>query len=118
MPKKLRTDLWRRHCLPHSKLTRLTPGQTAQLRRLLVGDWRVVGGQLKAQFHCHDFLPAVDFLCQVAELADAENHHPTLQVDFDTVGVSLRTNFVKGLSENDFILASKIERLYERRFHG
>ena len=49
---------------------------------------------------------------KVAELAEEEGHHPVMQVFFSVVKVELWTHAILGLSENDFILAAKIDELY------
>jgi len=59
-----------------------------------------------------DFLAAVDFLRRVADLAESEGHHPDLHLErYRHVSVELWTHAIGGLSENDFILAAKIDRL-------
>lgn len=59
-----------------------------------------------------DFKEAVAFLNKVAEVAEEEGHHPDICVhDYNQVKVELWTHKIKGLHENDFIMASKIDRL-------
>jgi 4a-hydroxytetrahydrobiopterin dehydratase len=50
----------------------------------------------------------------VAELAEAEGHHPDISFGWGYVTVVMQTNKIKGLHENDFIMAAKIDRLFER----
>ena len=52
-----------------------------------------------------------DFVNAVAELAEAEDHHPDIHVSYSRVRLELTTHKIKGLSRNDFILAAKIDRL-------
>lgn len=59
-----------------------------------------------------DFKEAIRFINRVAHIAEIENHHPSLHLfDFNKVKVVLTTHAIKGLSENDFILAAKIDEL-------
>ena len=53
----------------------------------------------------------MDFVNKVADLADQEGHHPVMHVHYQKVIVELWTHAINGLSENDFILASKIDKL-------
>ena len=51
---------------------------------------------------------------QVGELAEAEGHHPDICFGWGHAAVSLQTKKIKGLHENDFIMAAKIDRVAER----
>jgi 4a-hydroxytetrahydrobiopterin dehydratase len=51
------------------------------------------------------------FVNQIAELAETEGHHPDLNISYNKLRVTLTTHAINGLSENDFILASKIDEL-------
>lgn len=62
--------------------------------------------------HLTDFREAIRFINRVAHIAETENHHPSLHLfDFNKVKIVLTTHAIKGLSENDFILAAKIDEL-------
>ncbi|RPI59894.1 MAG: 4a-hydroxytetrahydrobiopterin dehydratase, partial [Planctomycetaceae bacterium] len=56
---------------------------------------------------------AADFCSRVADLADREGHHPDIHLYYRRVVIDCSTHKVKGLSENDFILASKIDMMQE-----
>jgi len=72
----------------------------------------VDGLRIRKIWNLPDFLQGMRFLNTIAELAEAEGHHPDLRLEnYRTVTVSLWTRAVGGLSENDFILASKIDRI-------
>lgn len=58
-----------------------------------------------------DFASAMRFANSIAAIAEAEAHHPDLAVSWGRVTVELSTHAIKGLSENDFILAAKIDTL-------
>lgn len=56
-----------------------------------------------------DFIGAINFVNNVAELAESEGHHPDITINYNKVTLTLTTHAISGLSENDFILATKIE---------
>jgi 4a-hydroxytetrahydrobiopterin dehydratase len=65
--------------------------------------------ELNKRFSFVDFLAAMAFVDRMAVLAEQEGHHPDFCVHYSRVDVTLWTHAVKGLSENDFILAAKID---------
>jgi 4a-hydroxytetrahydrobiopterin dehydratase len=58
-----------------------------------------------------DFITAIQFMNKVAELAESEGHHPDISILYNRVQLDLWTHSIGGLSENDFILAAKINQL-------
>jgi 4a-hydroxytetrahydrobiopterin dehydratase len=67
--------------------------------------------QLRKLFQFASFAEAVEFVNQVAKVAEEENHHPDIYLAYRHVTVILWTKKISGLSENDFILAAKIDQL-------
>lgn len=67
--------------------------------------------RILADFRFNDFKGAMAFVNKVAEIAEMEGHHPDLHISWDSVEISLTTHATGGLSENDFILAAKIDNL-------
>ena len=68
--------------------------------------------RIERRWQAKDFMAAIDFFHRVAELAESENHHPDLHLDgYRNVRIELSTHAIAGLSENDFILAAKIDHL-------
>jgi 4a-hydroxytetrahydrobiopterin dehydratase len=79
-----------------------------------VPEWRVTpdGRRIARRWKVRDFLAAIEFFQQVATLAEAEGHHPDLHLtNYRDVTIEVWTHAVGGLTENDFILAAKIDRL-------
>ncbi len=67
---------------------------------------------IRKQFRCKDFKEAVALLERIANLAEANNHHPDLHLtNYRNLTVDLSTHSIKGLSDNDFILAAKLDRI-------
>ncbi len=60
-------------------------------------------------FKFKGFMPGVDLVNRIAALAEAEGHHPDLQLSYGSLTVELTTHVAGGLTENDFILAAKID---------
>jgi 4a-hydroxytetrahydrobiopterin dehydratase len=67
--------------------------------------------RIERTFRFRDFREALSFVDAVGGLAEAEGHHPDVSFGWGYATVSLRTKKIKGLHENDFILAAKIDRL-------
>ena len=69
--------------------------------------------RIEGKFKFRNFAEALRFVEQVGELAEAERHHPDISFGWGYANVGLQTKKIKGLHENDFILAAKIDRLFE-----
>ena len=63
------------------------------------------------EFEFKDFKEAMTFVNNVADLAETEGHHPDITIHWNKVKLDLWTHSVDGLTENDFIVASKINKL-------
>lgn len=63
------------------------------------------------QFKFKDFKEAMVFVNRVADIAEAEGHHPDITINWNKVSLSLSTHSIGGLSENDFIVAAKVNAL-------
>jgi 4a-hydroxytetrahydrobiopterin dehydratase len=74
--------------------------------------------QLRKRFSFEDFLGAMTFVNRIAALAEAEEHHPDFAVHYNKVEVTIWTHSVGGLTDNDFILAAKIEGKIEGKTDG
>jgi 4a-hydroxytetrahydrobiopterin dehydratase len=101
-------DLTKRKCAPCASGTpKLAPARVEELRRDAPG-WRIEDEKLRRTFEFKNFLAAMTFVNRVADLAEAEGHHPDFCVHYNRVDFTIWTHSVGGLSENDFILAAKI----------
>src|SRR5690606_11567812 len=68
--------------------------------------------RIEKRWRCRDFRDAMSCLAEIAEVAEAEGHHPDLHLEsYRNVRVELSTHAIGGLSENDFILAAKIDKI-------
>ena len=95
-----------------------TPPLTASAAQELLSQapsWTLVDDahRIERTFRFPDFQQAMDFVVKVGGLAEAEGHHPDIHFGWGYATVSLFTHKIKGLHENDFIMAAKINRLAE-----
>ena len=100
-------------CTPwRGGVTPLTP-EEAESYRAQAPDWSLLDGatRIERTFRFRDFRAAFAFGARIAELAEAEGHHPDISFGWGYAVVSLRTTKIKGLHENDFIMAAKLDRI-------
>lgn len=69
--------------------------------------------KIEKEFKLKKFINSIEFVNAIADLAELEGHHPDIFINFNTVKLELTTHAIKGLSENDFIMAAKINDLYK-----
>ena len=108
------TELAAKKCKPcEGCIAPYSPNEAQEQLRQLTG-WRLThGGQrIRKDWTVKNFMSCIYFFNRCAELAEADGHHPDLHIEgFRNVSVELWTHAIGGLSENDFILAAKIDRL-------
>lgn len=84
------------------------------LLALQVPDWSVEGAlRLSREFSFDSFKEAIRFVGSVADLAEAEGHHPDIDIRYSTVTLRLSTHDSDALTLKDFIVAAKIDTLSE-----
>lgn len=76
-----------------------------------VAGWSLSGKGISKEFQFKNFVEAIGFTNRVAELAEQEGHHPDIHIHYSRVRFDIWTHAIGGLSENDFILAAKIDEL-------
>ena len=106
-------ELGKKKCLPcEGGATVLALGDVKPLLSQLSG-WQVESEvpELRKRFKFASFADTIAFLNRMAELAESEGHHPDFCVRYTNLDVSLTTHAVGGLTENDFILAARIDQL-------
>jgi 4a-hydroxytetrahydrobiopterin dehydratase len=102
-----------KECVPCKGGVPALKGEDLQrLKRELDRGWQIVQEhQLEREFKFKNFLEALNFTNRVGELAEAQNHHPDIYLTWGKVKVTIWTHKVDGLTESDFVLAAKIDRL-------
>ncbi|MFW6048802.1 MAG: 4a-hydroxytetrahydrobiopterin dehydratase [Candidatus Bipolaricaulota bacterium] len=108
------SELTQKECVPCEG--GVPPLEPDEVERLLteVNDWEYIDAaepKIKKSFKFKDFNGSMDFVNQVAEVAEAEGHHPNIDINYNRVEIVLYTHAIDGLHENDFILAAKIDEL-------
>ncbi len=105
--------LAKRKCQPCERGTDPLPASAAQQLLADLNGWELVGGtSLRKMVTCKGFLDAVGLIQRIAPIAEAEDHHPDLHLTgYKRLTIELSTHSIGGLSENDFILAAKIDQL-------
>lgn len=104
-------NLSEKRCIPCEGGT--PPLEEAEIKDLVgkIPSWSLQNGHLQMTFKFKNFVEAIDFVNSVAKIAEDEGHHPYISIRYNRVDLDLWTHAIKGLSENDFILASKIDKL-------
>jgi len=105
------TPLKQRHCVP---CRGNTPALEAEARRALLeelgGGWEVVEGHhLRKEFRFPDFVTALAFVNRVGDVAEAEGHHPDIELTWGRATIKIWTHAIDGLTESDFVLAARVD---------
>jgi 4a-hydroxytetrahydrobiopterin dehydratase len=107
-------SLVEKHCVPCRGGVPPLQGEELEKMKAEVPNWQVADGHhLTRSFSFPDFKSALDFVNRVGAVAEQEGHHPDLYLAWGKVDVKTWTHKIDGLTESDFILAAKIERLYQ-----
>ena len=107
-------ELVQKKCLPCEGGVEPCDLQEAKDQLLELEGWKLTyGGQrIRKDWKVKNFMAAMDFFNRCAEVAEADGHHPDLHIEgYRNASVELWTHAIGGLSENDFILAAKIDQL-------
>ncbi|HLK93915.1 MAG TPA: 4a-hydroxytetrahydrobiopterin dehydratase [Polyangia bacterium] len=109
-------QLKEKHCVPCEGGTPPLDGGTVKMFLGEVKGWSLRDdagqpAQISKRYEFADFLGAMAFIDRMGALAEKEGHHPDFCVHYSRVDVTLWTHAVRGLSENDFILASKLDAI-------
>jgi 4a-hydroxytetrahydrobiopterin dehydratase len=114
MESEMTTELVNRRCKPcEGGVEPLRTDQVSQLLLALDDEWSLSddGLEISREFTFPAYSRTLAFANAVAWIAISEGHHPVLTVSYGSCGISYTTHAIGGLSDNDFICASKIDRL-------
>ena len=98
-------------CVERKGIPPMPRREAEQLLRVLPG-WILVDGWIEKEFHFKSYLDGLDFAYSVGKIAEEQNHHPDILIKWRRVKLILSTHSVKGLSQNDFIVAARSELKY------
>ena len=101
-------------CVPcHGGIPALTTGEVSRIKTE-VPFWSVIENHhLERTFRFPDFVAALAFVNRIGALAEEQGHHPDIMLAWGKVAVTIWTHAVNGLTESDFVLAAKIDKLHE-----
>ncbi|MEQ1663065.1 MAG: 4a-hydroxytetrahydrobiopterin dehydratase [Thiobacillus sp.] len=105
------TTLADQHCAPCEGGAPLSDEQVGPLLSNLTG-WQRNGNAIRREFKFKDHYQTQAFTNAVMWVSHREDHHPRLVIGYNTVEVEYSTHSVGGLSQNDFICAAKLDRLF------
>jgi len=108
------SNLAEQHCVPRRGDHHRLPLSEAQRLLAQLPQWTLAadGQSLSRLYRFKDFVGAVGFVNALCAMAEAEDHHPDLDVGYGRCGVRYNTHDVGGLSLNDFICAARADALY------
>ncbi len=104
-------ELHQKRCVPCEAGDTPMPSEEVRENLAKVPGWKLNGKKIEREFVFKDFVEAMKFVNRVADVAEGEGHHPDLHIHWNKVLVELWTHSIGGLSENDFIVAAKINRI-------
>jgi 4a-hydroxytetrahydrobiopterin dehydratase len=108
------TKLTEKTCVPcEGGVPALTPAEARKLLAQLEPGWKLdeSSTEIAREYSFKDFYRTMAFVNAVAFIANREDHHPDLEVGYNRCRVRYSTHAIRGLSENDFICAAKIDAL-------
>jgi 4a-hydroxytetrahydrobiopterin dehydratase len=96
------------------------PMSKAEAKRLLLPfkGWAIFDGTIEKEFRFKSYMAGLDFAYSIGKIAEEQDHHPDILIKWRRVKLTLSTHSVKGLSENDFILAAKAELKFRESGSG
>jgi 4a-hydroxytetrahydrobiopterin dehydratase len=107
-------DLSQKKCVPcEGGIPPLRGSALKEYLAQIPAGWEAVEDdkKIRKEFRFKDFKEAIDFVVKVARLAEEEGHHPDIFIFYSRVVIEIWTHAIGGLSENDFILAAKIDKI-------
>jgi len=105
-------DLAKQKCVPCEGTEAPLTKKEAEALMAQISGWQLAedAKSISKQFKFKNFKEAIGFINRVGEIAESEGHHPDIHLtNYRQVRIDLSTHAIKGLSQNDFILAAKID---------
>jgi 4a-hydroxytetrahydrobiopterin dehydratase len=110
--KSCAVDLSSKKCKPCEGGTPPLSAQDTDKYLAQISGWELVEAtKIRKEFKFKAFMEAIDFVNKIAKLVEEEGHHPTILISYNRVKITSATHAIGGLSENDFIIAAKIDKL-------
>ena len=112
MLNEVESELVSKSCRPLPEGTPALPNGEVERLAAAVPAWSVVDNRIEREYVLPSYMAGVRWFALLASIAEQEDHHPDAVVTWCRVKLTLWTHTVRGLSENDFILAAKLERAW------
>jgi 4a-hydroxytetrahydrobiopterin dehydratase len=94
------------------EIERVLTDNEIERRLKAISGWQLIDNAIEKNYKFRDFREAIDFVDKVAIIVEEENHHPDILVwSWNNVKLTLTTHKVQGISEKDFVVASKIDQM-------
>lgn len=107
------SELTKRRCKPcEGGVDPLTPAQSENLLKQLEG-WELENGAIAKTYSFANYYETMAFVNAAAWISHREDHHPDIGVGYNSCRVAYITHAIRGLSENDFICAAKLDALFK-----
>lgn len=107
-------NLLEQKCVPcEGGVDPMTKEDATSMRDFHVKDWEISeeAKQISKKFKFKDFKDALEFVNKVGAIAESEGHHPDIELGWGKVNITLTTHAISGLSQNDFIVAAKVNNI-------
>lgn len=104
-------ELHKKKCIPCESGGTPLPEEEAKKILGKIPHWKLNGNKIEREFVFKNFVEAMRFVNKVGDLSETEGHHPDIHIHWNKVMLELWTHSMNGLSENDFIVAAKINTL-------
>tara|TARA_A100000164_G_scaffold381534_1_gene433649 strand:- start:1253 stop:1663 length:411 start_codon:yes stop_codon:yes gene_type:complete len=109
------TNLLNKKCVPCEGGVKAFDKSQIHIYQKKVDDWDIVKNEkniyfLEKKFLFKNFLESQNFVNEVGKISEEEGHHPEISFGWGYAKINITTHAIEGLSENDFILAAKIDK--------
>jgi len=109
------SDLASQRCTPADANTpALAPDELKRLAARIDASWRLESDRLVREFRFASFAAAFGLATRIGLLAEAQGHHPAMDIAWGWLRVTWTTDAIGAISTNDMIMAAKVDRLVER----
>lgn len=108
------SDLTAKKCIPcEGGVDPLTRDRAQTLLKQLDSEWQLSedGQSIQREWKFRNFFHTMSFVNAVAHIANAEDHHPDMEVGYGVCRLKFMTHAIQGLTENDFICAAKVDQI-------
>jgi 4a-hydroxytetrahydrobiopterin dehydratase len=100
-----------KRCVPYDRNTPPMSREDAKKYLKEIPGWALSGDSITKEFKFRSYLRGLKFAYSLGKIAERQNHHPDILIRWRKVRVTLTTHDINGLSENDFIMAARAEKI-------